>query len=544
MRRLASALALVAALLAPATLRAEQRLHVPVDDIALGEGPLLDQPAEGRNPAALRVGRREIPEPDHTERLGEGELPMSSGAPSPATLGRADRFRPDLATDEFPEHLHYTSTFEPSVAPFKRVSSLDGVGRGYELTIASRTLVEVPVGGRPEAGRELFWGSVAVSFRPGEPAPIPSVAPGARILSVRSTPGAVVRFYRDGADNYYATSDLEGLVRLVFVMDAPSSYFGGPLPPTATAEAVPTALRPVLPGPERAAALRVARTLGLDPAAPIARNLPRLVTYLRSFVPSPLEVGPGQDPYVTLALGRRGVCRHRAFVFVVTAQALGLPARLVTNEAHAFAEVWLPGTGWRRIDLGGAGPLADPTAEGLRHEPAEADPIPWPPGERSSSTPHRPDGPRAPASGAGAPSDAPGESGPGRLQPLAVRPAEGPPRVVPGEGPPVEGGPDAGPAPAPVEAVPRPAPARVVVEDHSPQVLRGEAVLVSGRVEGAAGAGARARVSIGLRRADGAEAVALGTVVADGAGAFRARLAVPADLPAGDYSITATLEGP
>jgi hypothetical protein len=39
---------------------------------------------------------------------------------------------------------------------------------------------------------------------------------------------------------------------------------------------------------------------------------------------------------------------------MVTANALGLPTRYVTNEAHAFVEVWFPKRGWQRIDLGGA----------------------------------------------------------------------------------------------------------------------------------------------------------------------------------------------
>jgi transglutaminase-like putative cysteine protease len=39
-----------------------------------------------------------------------------------------------------------------------------------------------------------------------------------------------------------------------------------------------------------------------------------------------------------LARGKRGVCRHRAYAFVIVAQALGIPARFVQNEAHAWVE--------------------------------------------------------------------------------------------------------------------------------------------------------------------------------------------------------------
>jgi protein-glutamine gamma-glutamyltransferase len=65
---------------------------------------------------------------------------------------------------------------------------------------------------------------------------------------------------------------------------------------------------------------------------------------------------------------RLGFCEHYAAAFVVLARALGIPARIVTgyqggeinpvdgnltvrqSDAHAWAEAWLPGRGWRRVD--------------------------------------------------------------------------------------------------------------------------------------------------------------------------------------------------
>ncbi|MCX8017958.1 MAG: DUF3488 and transglutaminase-like domain-containing protein, partial [Rhodocyclaceae bacterium] len=65
---------------------------------------------------------------------------------------------------------------------------------------------------------------------------------------------------------------------------------------------------------------------------------------------------------------RRGFCEHFAASFVVLMRAAGVPARVVTgyqggehnpvddtwvirqSDAHAWAEVWLEGTGWRRVD--------------------------------------------------------------------------------------------------------------------------------------------------------------------------------------------------
>jgi transglutaminase-like putative cysteine protease len=88
---------------------------------------------------------------------------------------------------------------------------------------------------------------------------------------------------------------------------------------------------------------------------------------------------------------RRGFCEHYASAFVFLMRAAGLPARVVTgyqggemnplgdylivrqSEAHAWAEVWLPSEGWRRVDptaavsparieigIGAAVPQSDP----------------------------------------------------------------------------------------------------------------------------------------------------------------------------------------
>src|SRR5690606_17097450 len=78
----------------------------------------------------------------------------------------------------------------------------------------------------------------------------------------------------------------------------------------------------------------------------------------------------------------RGVCRHRAYAFVVTAGALGLSSRLVQNEAHAWVEVF-DGDGFVRVDLGGAAldldmPALDPSLP--LHIPPR-DPFFWPPGQ-------------------------------------------------------------------------------------------------------------------------------------------------------------------
>src|SRR5690606_10554593 len=65
---------------------------------------------------------------------------------------------------------------------------------------------------------------------------------------------------------------------------------------------------------------------------------------------------------------KRGFCEHFSSAFVILMRAAGIPARIVTgyvggyrnpigdywvvrrNDAHAWAEVWLAGRGWVRVD--------------------------------------------------------------------------------------------------------------------------------------------------------------------------------------------------
>lgn len=77
----------------------------------------------------------------------------------------------------------------------------------------------------------------------------------------------------------------------------------------------------------------------------------------------------GADPVDDFLFStRRGFCEHYASVFVFVMRAAGVPARVVTgyqggeinpvdgylevrqSDAHAWAEVWLQGKGWQRVD--------------------------------------------------------------------------------------------------------------------------------------------------------------------------------------------------
>ena len=309
----------------------------------------------------------------------------SAGGPSvlaPAGGGERAVFDPRTTGDD---DLTYEAVFEPSVAPFKRVVALDLVAPDGSLGLADGGLVPVPVvGGATEPGREAFEGTLAVRVEPGRWTRLPTVAAGARLLDAAASPPVALRFGRDSAEGLYATADEPELVTLVLRMDARQDYFGAPLPAGARLSDVPEALRPRLAAGLRARAERVLEAARIRPGEDgVAVLLTSLAGWFRGFAPG--HVPPARfrdDPYLAIALSRTGVCRHRAHAFVITAQAVGLPARYVHNEAHAFAEVFVPGRGWMRVDLGGASRSLEVVgSDGRRlHRPAFADPFPRPQG--------------------------------------------------------------------------------------------------------------------------------------------------------------------
>jgi len=102
-----------------------------------------------------------------------------------------------------------------------------------------------------------------------------------------------------------------------------------------------------------------------------ARLVERALQYFRAepfryTLNPPLLARDGVDDF--LFETRAGFCEHYASAFVVLMRALDIPARVVTGyqggepnpagdywivrqaDAHAWAEVWLPGRGWVRVD--------------------------------------------------------------------------------------------------------------------------------------------------------------------------------------------------
>ncbi len=502
------------------------------------QGPMLHEyvPDEADLKALLEFARKtgagKLPPgfKQHGEQLNKPKDGLRA-RPREPTISRMDRrtrrdrkARPDRAT-RHEGTLHYQVVFDPSVVPFKRVSALDAVNDRFELESRKPSYVKIalaPVKNSPD--RTFFWGSVLVRARRGVRLPLPSVAPDMVIHGYQTVPqGIKMTFYNDGADNFaVAPARSKRKVRLRFLVSAPNRYFSGRVPPGLTLADVPRARRPTVPTAVSVVATRMHRRLGISRTQPLDEVLNKLVAHFRAFEEGALAVNTGTT-YEDLTVSQRGVCRHRSYAFVITALALGLPARYVTNEAHAFVEVWVPRTGWIRIDLGGA--ASELSVSGAKnravHRPL-ADPFPKPPqytqnysrlnGAVTGLTPKQRRGVQ-PRTGHGATR---------RL---------GKPVVVPGSQP---GGAQPGPAVTPGVVV------SLAVSTANTSGLRGDPMTIRGSISDAQGTPMVGRpVELLLRRPGSKDLIILGETVSTAGGQFKLVTTIPLAAAVGTYHVVA-----
>lgn len=366
---------------------------IPHEDLPAPTGadtsPVVGSSGSGAVPTALRSGDAIIPKPsvDQPFDKSKGEPVLGTkdfGADRKTTISPDDNTGPDST-------LHYISVFNPDVLPFKRMSAVDAVADNYALKIGRPALTELPVGGVTDPKtRDWFYGNMMIELQPNADVPIPSVAPDMRILSYDVKPKIALKFEKDGADNFYVRTDessASGQYRLIIYVDADAGYFAPSLPtkakytPRMVATMTPPELRPIMSDAVKSSARTTLDKLGITPDQPLGDAFNALVSYFRGFTAKPLPANATGDIYRDLCDSQAGVCRHRAFSFMITANALGIPARYVENEAHAFIEVWFPERRWQRIDLGGAALRMDvANAEDKKlHNPRSEDPFAKPP---------------------------------------------------------------------------------------------------------------------------------------------------------------------
>jgi hypothetical protein len=538
----------------------------PADDIRLGA-----RVSHTELPAAVRT-------PSGIVRAPEPERPSAPTEPIYRERREAARssYQIDRQTGE-EGRLSYHEPFRPSVAPFKRTHVFDSVSTDFKLIVSDASLVPVATKSGVLPGEVEFFGDITLDVDSSDSVRIPSVAAGMRILEATSEPSASLGFFVDTAENWFlATAGWRGRMRLIIHVAAPSTAFGGKIESSSLSQ-LGRAL-PSIPDNVRRAAQTVGEELGVSEGMSPPDILGVLVPYFRGFVESselPAASG-GEALYRQLVSLRHGVCRHRAYAFVVTALGIGMPARFVHNEAHAWVEVF-DTNGWRRIDLGGAAAGFDyrgSRPEGPPHHPPP-DPYQWPPTTRSASEVARADSTTSSPSDSGT-GEAPNSSSGATNAPAATPAPDNTaantlPSAVPGEE--AKDVPSAVPvaaalpsaqqaqpklpepaasAPSPTQPPTQPSAKQHAQESASPvklvgtirgarDVRRGGSVAAEGKAESERGGCASLRIDVDLVR--NTDKLRLGTLLTDERGRFQGSLSVPSDIDVGLYQVRFSTPG-
>jgi hypothetical protein len=503
-------------------------VHEFVEPNAAEDLQLGARTPDGHMPAAERTPSGIISAPGFLDPNAPRQVAYGGGS-TPDSIDAT--FRLDRDTSE-PSVVRYDDPFTPSVAPFKRLYAFDSVDGELELRVQQKRLDALPVGGDLPEGYDRFFGDLFVDLVAGVPVRIPTVGPGARLLALRVEPPTPLELRRDGAENWFVVGEERKRVRLILDMAAPRSGFGSEYGETSYPE-LATWLTP-LPPAVRSSVNGVLERLGLSHALKPRDALEALVAHFRSFTPStdlPSAQG-GAALYAELVLEKKGVCRHRAFGFMLTALGLGLPTRFVRNEAHAWVEV-RDGRIWHRIDLGGAARRFEvDTRPGAPAHVLPPDPFAWPAESQSAASAAQSAASSAPGSSSGASTD------PTRRAPGAAPGSSGRPGLANG----------ASSAPSLTPAVvdnehPR---SQIELELDAQEARRGAAVRVSGSVTSAGAPCPHARVDIVLvEHASGAlaEGALIGSVPTDKLGRFDSRVTIPFDIDVGEHVLRASTPG-
>lgn len=471
-------------------------------------------------PAAINAETGPVPIPDPKRAIDRKEPTYGE-----RLSDTSPNFRIDPETTD-PGPLSYHEPFRPSIAPFKRTHVFDAVNSDFELVVANPQAKPVTVGGTP-GGSDEFFGDVVLELDSEQKIRIPSVGPHMTVFSAHLEPERPFGFYVDGAENWFLRApDGRGRARLVMHVGVPRAVFNGRIEATSYSTLNPH--MPPVPANVQRAASKMLERLGVSAVLAPADALAQLVNYFRSFTESKerLKATEGEPLYRELVLSRKGVCRHRAYAFVVTAMGLRIPARFVHNEAHAWVEVF-GGQYWHRIDLGGASPDIQ-----YRGEPPQGPPH-QPPSEAYAWPKSRP-AQRSLAPSTPTPS------------PSATQTAD--PGSAQQPSPPPGAAPDASASTTSLDAT-LPTPdsvakgrARIVASlGASSDVQRGHLLGVSGQIETADGECGDVRVDLTLVRA--ARRIPIGSTATDPNGRFSTKVTVPAGIPVGDYQLELSSPG-
>ena len=313
--------------------------------------------------------------------------------PPPIDPDDDDSENPD--TGETDGNVTIYEIFDPVLGTSKRWTSLDGLLYDdqasnptdmYKMYNFDSDKYEIfPTNYEDYSNVFEAWIWMGITITTSEYTRIPSVSPDAEIIDYDpNSTDITIRFFKDGADNFYVQGNEDTVIDLKYRMGTNGSYFNRPISSDLTINDIPEEAIREINGDEQVKQnvkefLQYKHDNGTianeplywlwpengTPETNLALIINNLTWYFSAFIEGDGDVPDPEEPwdaYQTICINGIGACRHRSFGFFVTALALGAPTRYVSNEAHAFVEVYVPednetfsASHWKRIDLGGTG---------------------------------------------------------------------------------------------------------------------------------------------------------------------------------------------
>ncbi len=258
---------------------------------------------------------------------------------------------------------------------FKRWQVMDSTSRFYRLYIQERAeniLLE-----NSEDYNRIYYLSLNVSSKSSELFPLPTPAPDSEVLYYyyNNTNGTTLEFYRDSADNLYMEPNQDENATLYLMLGTSDDYRKTDyLSGTWLLSDIPKEAKQEVPEMVSDTTVDLLDNDLFGTSLHDLHEEDDVVTIIESLVeyygddfsrinsdsdydvPNPDQ---GDNLYRHITEGLVGAGRHRAFGFFITANSLGLPTRYVSNDVHAFVEIYIPFTSgysaanWRLVDLEG-----------------------------------------------------------------------------------------------------------------------------------------------------------------------------------------------
>ncbi|MCX6666419.1 MAG: DUF4129 domain-containing protein [Euryarchaeota archaeon] len=299
--------------------------------------------------------------PDGQEQGGGGDQGSGAGGSGYGQLNNDQKTRKPMRYG-YGGNPICTTIFDPSFDAgdrLKRYLSFDAVTDDYTTIVADQTLKPLELS--DEQFSHVFRGVIPLQGGySGTVIAIPSVSPNANIISFSSSlPDVSFDFFKDGADTYYVSSTNNWYsqdITLTILTSAPSSYYDFMIPESIALKDIPAIVKHTPSESVRSAAAVVIDILGLTGETNVKKIVYTMFDYFANFTAGEIPSAEEQpDLYLAIALAQHGACFPRSFAFFITANSIGLPTRLITNDCHAFVEIYIPPDGWKMLDLGGLG---------------------------------------------------------------------------------------------------------------------------------------------------------------------------------------------